>query len=114
MINEILQLAEKLPSGLNDKHALSKLQNEYDELQKALDNEDYDGALTEAADAGYYVAKYLDWVARQVDLSVDDVLKLTLIKYGLRSQPGNPKNDIAERFACGKYADRVKFIMVKS
>lgn len=100
MLNEILSLAAQLPSGLNDPAAADKLLAERDELIQALRTDDYAGALTEAADAAYYAAKHLDWVARQLGLSVDDVLRLALAKYSLRAQPGNPKDDAAERAAC--------------
>lgn len=100
MLNEILSLAAQLPSGLNDPAAADKLLAERDELIQALRAGDYAGALTEAADAAYYAAKHLDWVARQLELSVDDVLRLALAKYSLRAQPGNPKDDAAERSAC--------------
>lgn len=99
-INDILALAAQLPSGLNDPRSAKKLVAERDEFEMALEEGDFDGALTEAADAAYYAAKHLDWVARQVDLSVDDVLAVAVAKYSLRARPGNPKDGEAERQAC--------------
>lgn len=101
-INSVLDLAAKLPSGLNDAKAAEKLLAERDELLEALANGDHVGALTEAADAAYYAAKHLDWVAKQLGLEVDDLFRLAVAKYSLRAQPGNPKNDMAERKAVVK------------
>ena len=95
----ILELAAKLPSGLNDAHAAEKLLAERQELLDAITGHDRAGALTEAADAAYYAAKHLDWVARQLGLSVDDILALCVAKYALRARPGNPKRDEEERQA---------------
>lgn len=95
----VLELAAKLPSGLNDDRAADKLLAERDELLHDLLVADRTGALTEAADAVYYVCKHLDWVANQVHVSVDDLFKLAIAKYALRAAPGNPKNDTAEREA---------------
>ena len=98
-LDGILSLAAKLPSGLNDARSAIKLLDEQDELIEALKKGDRVGALTEAADAAYYAAKHLEWVSRQVGLSVDGVLALAVAKYSLRAAPGNPKNDEVERQA---------------
>lgn len=99
-INEILELARKLPSGLNDPEAAEKLLREKTELVEAMENGDTAGALTEVADAGYYAIKHLDWVAKQMDLSIEDILILMITKYKLRARSNNPKDDKAERAAC--------------
>jgi len=98
-IKDIIDLAAQLPSGLNDPKAADKLIAERDELLEAIAIGDHVGALTEAADAAYYAAKYLDYVAKLLDISVDDVLNVAQAKYELRAQPGNPKNDKKERLA---------------
>ena len=98
-IQDVITLAANLPSGLNDPQAAEKLIAERQELLEALDANDYVGALTEAADAAYYAAKYLDYVAGLLNISVDDVLNVARAKYELRAQQGNPKNDAAERIA---------------
>jgi len=96
---DILDLAEKLPSGLNDKKSLEKLNKEYIELKTALENNDYIGALTEGADAVYYCIKYLDYIARQLNIDFNTLLKISIVKYSLRAIPGNPKDDENERKA---------------
>lgn len=98
-LDDILALAAKLPSGLYDPKAADKLLAEREELLEALAEGDTVGAMTEAADAGYYAAKYLNWVGMQLGLSIGEVLLLTVAKYGLRAVPGNPKDDEAERKA---------------
>lgn len=98
-VQDIVALAAHLPSGLNDAKAADKLVVEHGELLEALENDDRVGALTEAADAAYYAAKHLDYVARLLDISIDDVLNVARAKYELRAQPGNPKNDEKERLA---------------
>lgn len=105
-VRELLDLAAELPSGLNDSYASEKMALERYEFEAALAASDYAGALTEAADAAYYAVKHLDWIARQLsahsgaEVTVDTVMQLALAKYALRSQPGNPKDDAAERAAC--------------
>lgn len=93
----LLRYAAMLPSGLNDAQAAEKLLRERAELVAALEEGDRVGALTEAADAAYYAVKHLDWVARQVGLTVEQVLKVGATKYALRARPGNPKDDAIER-----------------
>lgn len=99
-IETILALAAQLPSGLPDPQAADKLLREREELLVELDDADYIGALTEAADAVYYACKHLDWVAQQVGLSIPVLFELAQAKYALRARPGNPKHDPAERAAC--------------
>lgn len=98
-IQDIISLAAHLPSGLNDPKAADKLLAERDELLEAIANGDHIGALTEAADAAYYAAKHLDYVAGLLNISVDDVLNVARAKYELRAQPGNIKDDEKERLA---------------
>lgn len=98
-LEDILVLASMLPSGLNDAQALDKLTAERDELVAALNDEDYVGALTEAADAVYYAAKHIEWVCHQVGVNLDNLMRVAAAKYSLRAVPGNPKDDAAERNA---------------
>jgi len=100
MITEILALAAKLPAGLNDARSADKLIAERDELVAALRSGDFVGALTEGADAVYYAAKHLEWVAQQLGVSMEDLEGVAKAKYKLRARPGNPKDDAAERAAC--------------
>ena len=105
-VRAILDLAAQLPSGLNDPRSAEKMLAERDELVEALGADDYVGALTEGADAVYYAAKHLDWVARQLGVTVDVLFAVAEAKYGLRARPGNPKDDTAERAACAACAAR--------
>lgn len=105
-VKNILRLAAQLPSGLNDSRSADKLFAERDELIVALVAGDYTGALTEGADAVYYAAKYLDWVAGQLGVSIDQLFALSEAKYELRARPGNPKDDWAERRACRLVIER--------
>lgn len=103
---DILKLAAKLPSGLDDPKAAEKLVVERDELLVALAAGDLEGALTEWADAVYYAAKHLDWASCRISellgrpVTVEDALRVAVAKYTLRAVPGNPKDDRAERAAC--------------
>ncbi len=99
-ISDIINLAAKLPSGLNDPRSAEKLVAERDELMDALEAGDYIGALTEGADAVYYAAKHIQLVAGLLGIDIDILLAVAEAKYRLRAQPGNPKNDAAERAAC--------------
>ena len=83
-----------------DPKAADKLVGERDELLEALALGDVQGALTEAADAAYYVAKHLDYVASLLQTDVPTLFRLAAAKYSLRARPGNPKDDLAERAAC--------------
>lgn len=103
-LDNIISLAAKLPSGLNDPRSAEKLLAERGELMDALDAGDYIGALTEGADAVYYAAKHLDLVAGLLGISLDALIAVAEAKYSLRAQPGNPKDDAAERLACAEAA----------
>ena len=100
MFEKILKHAAELPSGVLDPRSADKLVAERDEFVAALSEGDYEGALTEGADAAYYAAKHLYFVAHRLGISIADLVALAEAKYALRAQPGNPKNDAAERAAC--------------
>ena len=100
MFEKLLECAAKLPSGVLDPKAADKLVAERDELVAALSEGDYEGALTEGADAAYYAAKHLFFVAHRLGVSIADLVALAEAKYVLRAQPGNPKDDAAECAAC--------------
>ena len=106
MIDQIISLAEKLPSGIPDPDAPEKLVAEMCELADAISAADLEGALTEAADIGYYAVKCLHLAVYRINdmsgsggLTPEGVLSLTVAKYVLRARPGNPKDDGAERKA---------------
>jgi len=98
-ISDVVDLAAKLPSGLNDPKAADKLVAERDELLEAVVEGDRIGALTEGADAVYYAAKHLDYVANLLNLSLNDLFEISKAKYNLRARHGNPKDDQEERAA---------------
>jgi len=60
-MQQIVELAAMLPSGLQDAKAVQKLEREYQELVDAIEVEDRIGALTELADVVYYGAKVLEY-----------------------------------------------------
>ena len=99
MIKEILDLAAQLPSGLPDPNALTKLNAEFGELLEMIEQGDRLGAVMEAGDVLYYVAKLVDLVAHMCELSIDEVTSACTAKIALRAMPGHPKDDAAERAA---------------
>lgn len=101
-IENIVRLASKLPSGLNDAKAADKLLREREELLGPLAADDYIGALTEGADAVYYAVKHLDYVANLLGVDIATLFALAEAKYALRARPGSPKDDAAEREAAAK------------
>lgn len=103
-IKDIIDLAAKLPSGLNDSNAAEKLLKERGELVEALDEDDEVGALLEAGDAVYYVCKHLQYISSLVNVSIDDMFEICRMKYELRARPGNPKDDYKEREAIKKFS----------
>lgn len=108
-VNAVLELAAKLPAGLPDEKAITKLAKEYQELQQTLisdDDDDEVGALTEVADVVYYACKVIHLAASQAGLTTDQAFAMALAKYALRARPGNPKDDNAERAACLEALER--------
>ena len=99
VLEDILLLADKLPSGAYDEAALSKLIAECDEFDTAMADDDIVGAYTELADVVYYSAKLINTLAEQAGVTMYDALRFAAAKYALRAEPGNPKNDEAERAA---------------
>lgn len=112
-MNEILELAAKMPTGLIDPKSLEKAHHEMEEMRDALAGGDILGALMEAADVMYYAHKaycngliavdgrdgLIGDACREVGFDSHAVECALLAKYKLRAQPGNPKNDFAERAA---------------
>lgn len=114
---EILSLADSLPSGRLDLRCEVKLAGEWGELLGALDEDDFVEAALEVADIMYYEAKCVFAgihsmefaqqgieVACQISgISVADAFAICKIKYGLRARPGNPKHPVVEREAVSNY-----------
>lgn len=110
---QILELASKLPTGLQDPRAFDKLMAEIDEMHEKVIENDKVGAALEAADCLYYAIKsqhanlidhdsvmlILDAVLTHVGIDSETVYDLCIAKYSLRAAPGNPKNDQEERAA---------------
>jgi hypothetical protein len=133
-MDKLLELAKKLPSGLNDPRALDKFRNERRELYGMMAEGDRIGALLEAGDCLYYLVKA--WhngliSAEQYITMFDEIEKSTafisqgwrkwlrrpafskltiraaaIAKYTLRAKYGNPKDDGNERAAVAHLVDR--------
>lgn len=103
----ILELANRLPAGLPDDKAPAKLVREWQELLEALDSDDHTGALTELADVVYYAAKSIHAAAFRCGVDIETAFAVAEAKYSLRAQPGNPKNDTAERAAVAVFLRKV-------
>lgn len=95
-ITQILSIAARLRTGLNDSRAPEKLLDEKAELLAELQAGDHVAALTEAADIAYFAVKSMDWAATQCGIDIDTLLRLAIAKYSLRAVPGNPKDKEAE------------------
>jgi len=106
--DEVIKLAERLPTGAHDPNAMNRM---YDELYEA--SQEIDGSiaqLIEYLDVLYYLCKahYTGLIAWELfDVLVGVVVKLAhynypelftllIVKYEMRAQPGNPKNKRAE------------------
>ena len=117
-MDKLLELAARLPSGLNDPRALEKFHRERQELAEALAAGDRIGALLEAGDCLYYTTKArYNKLADESEIARlnTDVIEMSgfppeiiraaaIAKYTLRARPGNPKDDAAERAAVAHLA----------
>ena len=117
LISTVQQLALNI-TGVADPDARRKYDTECDELHVALSQGDWQAALTEAADVGWYIGKmYLNYLAdeaeclRLIDLLIAglprfnhepitpaDLPRLVRAKYESRIAHG--KDDARERRAC--------------
>jgi hypothetical protein len=119
LINEILELAEQLPTGLRDPESVTKLNREQVELQEALQLGDKLGAVMEAVDCAYYAVK-AEWnslmtkeqrdsiifsVATDVDLPVPILLNCVIAKYTFRVQ-SQAKDDETERRIVAQHVNK--------
>lgn len=112
-LQRVGELADQLPTGRVDPRAGKKFDKELVELQECLEKDDIPGALLEAADCLYYAAKIyfnsppgglaglraffafyetLAEIAEMSGFSQRTIMDACIIKYTLRSRPGNPKN----------------------
>ena len=117
-MDKLLELAARLPSGLNDPRALDKFHHERQELAEALAADDWIGALLEAADCLYYITKAehvglistaaatreFFSMAVSTPFQIETIRAAAIAKYTLRARPGNPKDDAAERAAVAHLA----------
>lgn len=99
-ISQILALAAKLRTGLNDSQAPEKLLAEKYELIAEIEAGNSIAALTEGADIAYFAVKSMEWAATQCGIDIDTLLRLAIAKYSRRAGPGNPKDKEAEAAAC--------------
>ena len=102
LIKDVLDIANQLPTGLEDEKALEKLVFEMDELAEALGHESQIEAVMEAADCVYYAIKaktnQLITSQEQIEqfkvfsylsgVSIDLLLKTIIAKYGQRISGG--------------------------
>jgi len=108
--------AAALPTGLIDPRAKDKYHHEREELAEALVAGDTIGAATEVADCVYYATKahynrlitdrerdrFIEEAASSFGCTVEIAHDLCVAKFALRAQPGNPKDDSAERAAVAR------------
>ena len=113
---QLIELAKRLPSGIPDPLALTKIAREAAELHAAASRID---KVTEGCDIVYYAAKawasdlmtlqqamqYLGHVAWFLNMNEVAVTECALIKYSLRAAPGNPKRPDVERAAVAAFLD---------
>ena len=112
-LTAVQQLAPQLPTGLDDPHAASKLQQEWQELQIARRARVQLGALLEIADLAYYAAKAV-WnqqldptnayaciaaACQQLNLTPEVALRVLQTKYTQRIANACTKDDYIERQA---------------
>lgn len=109
----VIRLANKLPAGLNDPDAQQKYHRESVEFYQACQNDGPEAQALELADRVYYLIKMLvndqvelarllplvDAAAMELDVDRFTAFDLCIAKYTLRAEPGNPKDDEAERMA---------------
>jgi len=108
LIDRIIVLATKLPTGLNDPESLEKYDRERHELTTAIAE-----AALEAADCAYYAIKawrnglvsfeqreaMIKAAAKELGVTPWLVLQIAIAKYTLRARHGNPKDKEGERIA---------------
>lgn len=117
---ELLRYADALPTGRKDKLAQAKLEHELAEFDQALSIGDEIGAYTEIADIVYYCAKavsnqlltkrdvsqILASACLKLECTPADAFMSSIIKYHLRAEVNQDKNDKAEREAISAYLAR--------
>jgi len=96
MIEKIVSLSAKLPSGKIDPMSVSKLLDELSEFQGAMSSGDDGAVLHELADVIYYCVKIMSLNAYIANVSLEDGMKACIAKYTLRAADGNPKDINAE------------------
>lgn len=108
---ELLSFADRLPSGRFDTRAKDKLCAEVLEFLEALSEHDRLGAFTEVADLVYYgvkavfnhlvaeydVASIIASACALLDCSALDAFDVARIKYHLRAEVIQDKDDFCER-----------------
>lgn len=118
--NRLIALSAKMPTGTIDPKAIDKYCAEYQEMKVAHKHGDRLGAIMEGGDCLYYLAKMLhnglatislamataEMIAEHIDIDIDLLFRVAETKYNLRAQPGNKKDDAAEREAVAVLLDR--------
>lgn len=135
-IDRIKELANRLPTGLIDPLALSKLEAEMTELKEAMLRGDHIDSVMEAGDVCYYAIKaeatslieksimmsWLECMSALTHVPQPVLLDCCIAKYRLRAIPGNPKNPGEERIAVAAVlhefivseAQSIRYLIIKS
>lgn len=110
---DILRLADQLPTGRRDPRATEKFAAEMREFEDEIRAGKREDAATELADLVYYWCKMntfqrlshraqLMRACAALNVTLDTAFELARVKYTLRAEPGNPKRKDLEREACAK------------
>ena len=112
-IEELLAIAERLPTGITDPLAGHKRAREREERRESRTLGDRLNEIVEAGDEAYYLAKCvangllteqeatreLHIVAAEVGIPAEALVEVAKTKMGCRARPGNPKDKAFEAAA---------------
>lgn len=99
---DILELMEKMPSGVIDEMAVAKLATEMAEFDDAVGYGDSIDVALELADIVYYAIKIIALYSDKAYVDVETALAFCKAKYTLRARGGNPKSYVEERLAIAR------------
>lgn len=112
-IDDLLAIADRLPTGRIDPRAGHKRARECEERRESRLLGDRLNEIIEAGDEAYYLAKCvangllteqeatceLHRIAAEVDIPADAIVEVAKVKMGCRARPGNPKDKAFEAAA---------------
>lgn len=99
MLNELVKLMPKMPSGLVDRNAPQKLLREFQELEDAVTAGRVEDILHEVADCVWYSTRCMVLAATLGGVTMRQAFAAALAKYNMRAAAGNPKDVPAEKMA---------------